>query len=110
MTFTATSDCSTQTCSAAFIVTAAPTLTLNCQNDTTVSSCSTQADVSARYAAWLAGVTTTGGCNTVLTNNAPAAPNACTGGTATVTFVNRYQRLLYPDVLGCIQRNGGSDL
>ena len=31
-------------------------------------------------------VTTTGGHNTVLTNNAPAAPNAGTGGTATVTF------------------------
>ena len=97
MTFTATSDCSTQTCSVdRFIVTAAPTLTLNCQNDTTVSSCSPQADVSARYAAWLAGVTTTGGCNTVLTNNAP-------GGYAERLHrrngngdLHRYQRLLYP--------------
>src|SRR5204862_2556545 len=86
VTFTATSDCETKTCSASFTVTAAPALVLNCQSDTTVQCCNSQATIDAAFAAWLAGVTTSGGCHTVLTNNSTTAPNYCTGGTATVTF------------------------
>src|SRR5690606_18624146 len=44
------------------------------------------ASIDAAFAAWVAGVTASGGCNAVLTNNATAAPNACTGGVATVTW------------------------
>src|SRR5204862_3847343 len=86
VTFTATSDCDTKTCSKTFTVTAAPALVLNCQSDTTLAPYTTLFRSNAKFAAWVAKVTATGGCHTVLTNNATTAPNACTGGTATVTW------------------------
>src|SRR4029079_13793287 len=86
VTWTATSDCDTKTCSRTFTVTAAPALVLNCQTDTTVAACTSQSVINAKFTAWVAKVTATGGCHTVLTNNSTTAPNACTGGTATVTW------------------------
>src|SRR5204863_8576426 len=78
VTWTATSDCDTKTCSTSFTVTAAPALVLNCQSDTTVAACTSQSVINAAFTAWVAKVTATGGCHTVLTNNATTAPNACT--------------------------------
>ena len=87
VTFTVTSTCETKTCSATFTVPAAPAVVLNCAANTTLAACTSQADVNAAYAAWLASATATGGCNRgAVTNNGGAAPNACTGGTNTVTF------------------------
>lgn len=86
VTFTVDSDCQPDlTCTRTFTVTAAPPVVLNCAVNVTESACQTQAAINTKYAAWLATVTTTGGCNAVLTNNSPGAPNA-NGGTATVTF------------------------
>ena len=86
VTFTATSNsCGTATCSASFTVTSAPAVVLTCPTNTTVASGQTQSAVDAEYAAWLATVSTSGGCNASLTNNSTGAPLA-SGGTKTVTF------------------------
>gem|GEM_PF-1181069 len=87
VTFTYTSSCAplTTTCQATFTVEAAPGVTLNCAANETVAACQTQAAVDAAFANWLAGVTASGGCNGVLTNNNMGAPDAC-GGSTTVTF------------------------
>ncbi len=84
--FTATSNCAapinqTKT----FLVTAAPTLTLNCPNDRTESGCQTQAQINTKFNAWLAQATVTGGCNATISTSMAAAPSAC-GGSVSVTF------------------------
>jgi hypothetical protein len=87
VTWTVTNDCGTQTCASSFTVANAPAVVLTCAQNTTLAACTSQADVNTAYANWLASATATGGCNRgAVTNNAGAAPNACTGGTATVTF------------------------
>ncbi|MBK9012934.1 MAG: hypothetical protein IPM82_02000 [Saprospiraceae bacterium] len=87
VTFTYTSSCAPliTTCEATFTVTAAPTVTLTCPANTTVTACQTQADVDAAYATWLSTASASGGCNGVLSNNGGSAPLAC-GGSKTVTF------------------------
>ncbi|MGB5024661.1 MAG: HYR domain-containing protein [Saprospiraceae bacterium] len=86
VTFTVTSDCeSPRTCAATFTVSAAPTVILTCPANVTETNCQTQATINSKFNAWLATVSTSGGCNPVFTNNNTGAPNAC-GGSTTVTF------------------------
>ncbi|MFZ1424449.1 MAG: HYR domain-containing protein [Saprospiraceae bacterium] len=86
VTFTVTSTCEpSKTCTASFGVTTATPVVLNCPVNQTEAACQTQAAIDAKFAIWLATVSTSGGCNPVFTNNNTGAPNAC-GGTVTVTF------------------------
>lgn len=87
--FTAT-DCSgnSATCSATFVVLPAvlTPIVLTCPANDTVASCQSQHIVDSLYAAWLASVTVSGGCNTRVWNSGGwKAPAAC-GGTSTVNF------------------------
>ena len=85
-----TSTNGTQTCTKRFTVAAPPAVTLNCANNVTVPSCSTQAQVTAAWNSFLASTTVSGGCSTgTLTNNAPTiAPSTC-GGYVDVTWTYR---------------------
>ncbi|HRG69157.1 MAG TPA: hypothetical protein PLS73_09940, partial [Saprospiraceae bacterium] len=86
VTFTVTSDCEApKTCVATFTVTNAPPVVLNCPSNVTENACQTQAAINSKFSAWLTTVSTSGGCNPVLTNNNSGAPMAC-GGSASVTF------------------------
>ncbi|MBK8449456.1 MAG: hypothetical protein IPL42_05280 [Saprospiraceae bacterium] len=86
VTFTVTSTCEPpKTCTASFGVTTATLVVLNCPINQSELACQTQAAIDAKFATWLATVSTSGGCNPVFTNNNTGAPNAC-GGTVTVTF------------------------
>ncbi|WP_264520710.1 T9SS type A sorting domain-containing protein [Flavobacterium sp. N1994] len=85
-----TSTTGTQTCTKRFTVQAATPATLNCASDVRVPSCSTQAQVNAAWASFLASTTVSGGCSTgTLTNNAPSTPPASCGGYVDVTWTYR---------------------
>src|SRR4026209_3059949 len=87
VTWTATSSCEPNvTVSATFTVPAAPAVVLTAPANFTATTCQTQAQIDAAYAAWLAGVTSSGGCTLNVTNNAPAAAPSICGGTVTVTW------------------------
>jgi hypothetical protein len=91
VTWTYTSTCAplTTTCTRSFTVTAAPAVVFTCGTDITVPACQTQAQVDAAYAAFIASTTASGGCNGVLTNNAPAtAPSICGGSVAVIWTYN----------------------
>ena len=87
VTFTYSSTCLAPitTCQATFTVPTPPTTVLTCPVNTTTTACQTQAAVNTAFAAWLATVSSSGGCNGILTNNNTGAPSAC-GGSTTVTF------------------------
>ncbi|MBI1223704.1 MAG: hypothetical protein GC192_00585 [Bacteroidetes bacterium] len=86
VTFTATSGCEVPvTCQSTFSVSPAPVIVLTCPNDTTVAACQTQADIDLAFANWLATVSFSGGCNSVLMDDNTGAPLAC-GGSTTVIF------------------------
>lgn len=86
VTFTATSNCEAPvTCVRTFTVTTAPAVALTCPTNQTEAACQTQTAINSKFATWLGTVTTSGGCNPVLTNNNTGAPNNC-GGATTVTF------------------------
>ncbi|MFZ1423323.1 MAG: hypothetical protein WAS55_05835, partial [Saprospiraceae bacterium] len=86
VTFTVTSTCeATKTCTASFTVTSSPVV-LTCPVNQVEAACQTQTDINTKYATWLASVSTSGGCSASLTNNSTGAPDACLGGTKTVTF------------------------
>jgi hypothetical protein len=68
-----------------FTITAAPAVVLNCGTDVTVPSCSTQAQVTAAWNAFLNSTTASGGCNGVLTRTSATAPSIC-GGSASITW------------------------
>src|SRR6185503_17049921 len=87
VTWTATSDCETKSCSSTFTVTAAPAVTLTCPTPRVEESCQTQTAINTKFAAWLLTVQSGGGCGRVVTTNpaTPVAPNAC-GGSITVTW------------------------
>ncbi|HNI79798.1 MAG TPA: T9SS type A sorting domain-containing protein [Saprospiraceae bacterium] len=86
VTFTVTSGCDVpKSCTSTFTVSPAPALVMTCPTNVTEISCQSQSVINSKYSTWLATATFTGGCNGVLTNNSPGAPNAC-GGSATVTF------------------------
>jgi subtilisin-like proprotein convertase family protein len=87
ITFTANDDCGqSETCTSTFTVTAAPILSVTCPSAVTIPACSTQDDVDAAFADWIAGFTTSGGCGTVSTNlSGFEAPSFC-GGVVNITF------------------------
>jgi hypothetical protein len=87
VTYRVASDCEPdKTCARTFAVTAAPTLSVSCPVAVTIPSCSTQATVDAAFADWIAGFTTTGGCNPVSTDlTGFEAPSFC-GGVVNITF------------------------
>ncbi len=87
VTWTATSDCEAPYMrSATFTVPNAPGVTLQAPADHITGQCKTQADIQSEYDNWLMGVVYSGGCNLIVTNDAPAnAPSHC-GGSHTVTW------------------------
>jgi hypothetical protein len=87
VTWSYTSSCEGDfTCTKTFTVDPDPEVTFSCGDDVTVPACSTQEEVDAAYAAFLASTSASGGCNGSLTNNAPlVAPAAC-GGSVDVTW------------------------
>ncbi len=86
VTFTYSSSCAplSTTCQATFTVTAAPPVVLNCPAAFVMPPSSTQAQIDAAFATWLATANASGGCG-VLTNDNTGAPSVC-GGVTTVTF------------------------
>src|SRR5678815_4265850 len=86
VTYTVTSTCeATRTCSSSFSVDAAPAVQFNCPAPSSFAAGQTQAQVDAAFAAWLAGFTSSGGCNRQASTGGPTAPPAC-GGTTNVTY------------------------
>ncbi len=85
--YTASDECGqTVSCTAIFVVAAAPTLTVNCPQSTTLGSCLDQAAVDAAFDAWLGQFSTSGGCNGTGSDLSQySAPDAC-GGSVTVTY------------------------
>src|SRR4030095_12882595 len=63
-----------------------PDVTFSCGNDVVVDACSTQEDVDAAYADFLASTTASGGCNGNLSNDGPVAAPAICGGSVDVTW------------------------
>ncbi|MEE9371803.1 MAG: SdrD B-like domain-containing protein [Saprospiraceae bacterium] len=87
VTFTVTDDCDTKSCTATFSVTKATDVAVSCPSNMTVDGCMSQSEIDAAYASWLSSASVSGGCDPVLTNNAPGqSPRVCDGGTVTVTF------------------------
>ena len=87
VTWTATSSCEPNvTATSTFTIPAAPPVVLTAPANFTATTCQTQAQIDAAYATWLAGVTSSGGCNLTVTNNAPAAAPSICGGAVTVTW------------------------
>ncbi len=85
VTFTVAQSCGTMvTCTRSFTVSSNP-VQLTCPAPVTEAACQTQAQINSKFSAWLATVSTSGGCNPVLSNNNSGAPPAC-GGSTTVTF------------------------
>ncbi len=104
VTFVYTSNCAplTTTCTSTFTVTAPPTVVLTCPAPMVMSPCSTQAQVNAAYAAWLASATASGGCNGALTNNNTlAAPSICNTGPVTRTITWTYTSSCAPLTTTC---------
>ncbi len=86
ITYTATDDCGQiASCSSVFTVPSAPAVVLTCPGDEVVASCQTQGAIDTAFTAWLLEVSSSGGCNSVLTNDNTGAPDAC-GGSTTVTW------------------------
>ncbi len=84
--FTASSDCEADvTGSATFTVTDASAVVLTPPADMTVGECMTQVDVDAAFSTWLGGVSSSGGCSVMISDNSAGAPDAC-GGDVTVVF------------------------
>ncbi|MCF6130749.1 T9SS type A sorting domain-containing protein [Flavobacterium wongokense] len=72
-------------CTRRFTVAAPAQVAFHCGTNVTVPACSTQAQVDAAWATFLASTTASGGCGGVLTNNATTAPSIC-GGYKDVTW------------------------
>ncbi len=104
VTFTYTSTCFpfTTTCTATFTVAAPPPVQLTCPAPMVMNPCSTQAQVNAAYAAWLASATASGGCNGSLTNNNTlGAPTICNTGSVTRTITWTYTSTCSPFTTTC---------
>ncbi|MCB0570614.1 MAG: DUF11 domain-containing protein, partial [Phaeodactylibacter sp.] len=87
VTYTASDECGqTVSCTALFVVAAAPTLTVNCPQSTVLGSCLGQDAVDVAFDAWLGQFSTSGGCNGVGSGLGQySAPDAC-GGSITVLY------------------------
>ena len=78
--------CSADTCTSTFTIPAAPAIVLTCPADEEIAACTSQADIDAAFALWLTEVSSTGGCNVIITDNSGSAPDSC-GGSVTVQFI-----------------------
>jgi len=86
VTYTVTDRCYAGTSVTRTFTIAAPTpVVLNCGNDVTLAACSTPAQITAAWNAFLTSTTASGGCNGVLTRTECPMPTAC-GGYADVTW------------------------
>ena len=86
VTWTVSSDCAPdEVKSATFTVSGAPLVSLTCPLPASEAAGQTQDAINTKYAAWLASVTHSGGCNSILTNNSTGAPSRL-GGSTTVTW------------------------
>ncbi len=72
-------------CSASFTIREPNKINLVCPTSVTEAGCQAPEDISSKFNSWLNTATFTGGCNSVLSNNASSPPNAC-GGISLVTF------------------------
>ncbi|MCF8243676.1 MAG: hypothetical protein K9J37_04680 [Saprospiraceae bacterium] len=101
VTFTFSSNCPTQTmsCTATFTVDAPAPIVLNCPANQTETACQSQMAIDAKFSAWIASVSGSGGCTGTFSNNSTGAPNVCTGGTSTVTFT--YTSSCAPFTISC---------
>ena len=72
-------------CTKRFTVAAPAPVVFNCGTDVTVAACSTQAQITSAWNAFLASTTASGGCGGVLTRTQCNAPSAC-GGSVDVTW------------------------
>jgi len=86
VTFNVTSDCEGPvTDSATFTVTPPDPVEVTAPDNMTVGPCLNQTAVDAAFADWLDDVVYGGGCNPVLDDGSPSAPDYC-GGSTMVTF------------------------
>ena len=86
VTYSIADSCTSDSVTATFAISQPSEVVFNCGNSVTMASCSSQAEVNAAWAAFLASTTATGGCNGVLTNNAPLNPPSLCGGFVDVTW------------------------
>ncbi len=85
-----TSDACGQTasCTSSFSVEAAPELTVTCPASVSYESCTTQAEIDAAFASWIAEFGFNGGCETTATDLSDyLAPDRCEGGVITIEYV-----------------------
>ncbi|PKB15071.1 T9SS type A sorting domain-containing protein [Flavobacterium sp. 5] len=85
VTYTINDLCTPSTVTKTFEVIAAPEIVLTVPVNKTVACCQSQAAINISYNAWLASVSSSGGCNLSVTNNSTAIPLAC-GGSVTVEW------------------------
>jgi hypothetical protein len=86
VTYTVTDRCyETTTVTRTFTIAAPTAVVFNCGNNVTVPACSTQAQITAAWNAFLTSTTASGGCDGVLTRTECPMPPAC-GGYADVTW------------------------
>ena len=86
VTYTVTDRCyQTTTVTRTFTIAAPTPVIFNCGNNVTVPACSTQAQITSAWNAFLTSTTASGGCDGVLTRTECPAPPLC-GGYADVTW------------------------
>ena len=86
VTYTVTDRCyQTTTVTGTFTITAPTAIVLNCGSNVTLPACSTQAQITAAWNAFLTSTTASGGCNGELIRTECPAPPVC-GGYADVTW------------------------
>ena len=86
LTYSIADNCSQDSASATFTITPSSQITFNCGDNVSVPACSSQEEVNSAWSAFLASTTANGGCNGVLTNNAPSNPPSACGGYIDVTW------------------------
>jgi hypothetical protein len=107
-TYTATAcggQSSTQTCTRTFTVATPAPVVLTPGNNVTLPACSTQAQLTSAWNAFLSSTTATGGCGGVLTRTSCSAPSLC-GGYVDVTWT--YTVATCGQSSGCGSSNTGT--
>ena len=86
VTYSAIDDCGQYAeCASSFSVQYAPPVVLNCPAPAYEDACQSQTAIDGKFQDWLNSVDYSGGCNTLVSNDAISAPPAC-GGNVTVTW------------------------